>query len=783
MSSLSSAEQFKQSFREEAREVLVDLEAALLELNENRADEELVGRVFRALHTIKGSGSMFGFEDLAAFTHNLETAFDEVRNGRLEIGSELIDLTLSALDQIRAMLEERHGPEEATVRAKILAQVSSLSGVAASTPKESADPIAPLAPSGQPIRRWTIRFAPGPDLLLNGTNPFLLFAELRELGSLSLKASTEMVPPLADLDPERCYVSWEMELAAPVDMDVVHDVFIFVEDSCDLAIEPVADAEGDLRTTGDAVAKALDEPRAEGGGRRSYDKPDNVSSLRVPAAKLDQFVDLVGELVTVQARLSELAARHDDLEITEVSEEIERLTSELRENSMNIRMTPIRSTFEKFRRLIHDLARDLGKDVELTMEGADTELDKTVIEQLGDPLMHLIRNSMDHGIEGRELRLARGKRAAARLHLSARHSGASVLVSVSDDGGGIDTEAVRQRAVDKGLLAADAQLTEAETFALLFQPGFSTAKQVTDVSGRGVGMDVVRQRVEALRGTIDVSSKPQQGICSSLAEEGAQSTFRALEYGAVEIVTKPKLGTKQFIEDSRVALCDAVKAAAASNPRVLRPSHTVQPKLTADAILPAGTHAMDETTEKVVVIGASTGGTEALKIVLEAFPADTPGIVVVQHMPELFTRAFANRLDGLCAITVKEAESNDTVLRGRALIAPGNHHLLLKRSGARYYVEVKDGPLVCRHRPSVDVLFRSAARYAGRNVVGVILTGMGDDGARGMLEMKQAGAATIAQDEATCVVFGMPKEAIKLNGVDKVLPLQSIAGAILSGAR
>ena len=268
-------------------------------------------------------------------------------------------------------------------------------------------------------------------------------------------------------------------------------------------------------------------------------------------------------------------------------------------------------------------------------------------------------------------------------------------------------------------------------------------------------------------------------ICSSLAVEGAQSTFRALEYGAVDIIAKPRMGTRQFLEESRVQLCEAVKAAAQARPRALGPSHTVEPKLTADAILPAATHAMAETTEKVVVIGASTGGTEALKTLLEELPPDTPGIVIVQHMPELFTRAFANRLDGLCAITVKEAESNDTVIRGRALIAPGNHHLLLKRSGARYYVEIKDGPLVCRHRPSVDVLFRSAARYAGRNAVGVILTGMGDDGARGMLEMKQAGAHTIAQDEETCVVYGMPKEAVKFGGVDCVLPLQSISGVIL----
>jgi two-component system chemotaxis response regulator CheB len=272
-------------------------------------------------------------------------------------------------------------------------------------------------------------------------------------------------------------------------------------------------------------------------------------------------------------------------------------------------------------------------------------------------------------------------------------------------------------------------------------------------------------------------------ICSSLAEEGTRSALEALENGAVEIVTKPRLGVRQFLEEASTTLCDAVNAAAGARLRPVSARRMVEPKLTADAVLAPATCAMAKTTEKVVMIGASTGGTEALKTLLEALPSDTPGIVIVQHMPELFTRAFASRLDGLCAITVKEAESGDTVLRGRALIAPGNHHLLLQRSGARYYVEVKEGPLVCRHRPSVDVLFRSAARYAGPNAVGVILTGMGDDGARGMLEMKQVGAKTIAQDEATCVVFGMPKEAIKLNGVDKVMPLESIAGGILTMAR
>jgi two-component system, chemotaxis family, protein-glutamate methylesterase/glutaminase len=265
-------------------------------------------------------------------------------------------------------------------------------------------------------------------------------------------------------------------------------------------------------------------------------------------------------------------------------------------------------------------------------------------------------------------------------------------------------------------------------------------------------------------------------ICSSLAIERSETTLKALEYGAVEIIQKPSLGTKEFLKESRIHICDSVKAAAMAKIKKIHRMREVSPKLTADAVLPKpNSGAMIKTTEKVVAVGASTGGTEALRVLFESLPVDCPGMVVVQHMPENFTKAFAKRLDSLCQVSVKEASNNDTVLRGQVLIAPGNHHMLLKRSGARYYVEIKDGPLVSRHRPSVDVLFRSAARYAGKNAIGVIMTGMGDDGAKGLLEMKEAGARTIAQDEATSVVFGMPNEAIKLNAVDKVLPLELIA--------
>jgi two-component system chemotaxis response regulator CheB len=272
-------------------------------------------------------------------------------------------------------------------------------------------------------------------------------------------------------------------------------------------------------------------------------------------------------------------------------------------------------------------------------------------------------------------------------------------------------------------------------------------------------------------------------MCSSLTGKGCETTLKALEYGAVDIITKPRIETRKFFEESRIRICDSVKAAALARVKAVSARQKkvkVESKLTADAVIaPPTGRAMIRTTEKIVIVGASTGGTEALRIFLEALPVDSPGIAIVQHMPEHFTTAFSKRLDTLCCIEVKEAADGDSLLRGRALIAPGNRHLILKRSGARYYVQVKDGPLVCRHRPSVDVLLRSAARYAGSNAIAVIMTGMGDDSARGMLEMKNAGASTIAQDEASCVVFGMPQEAIKRGAANTVLPLEAIAAAVL----
>jgi len=340
-----------------------------------------------------------------------------------------------------------------------------------------------------------------------------------------------------------------------------------------------------------------------------------------------------------------------------------------------------------------------------------------------------------------------------------------------------DSASVRQTLTD--ILESDPEIEVMGTASDPFVAARRIQQEVPDVITLDVempGMDGIPflRKLMAQRPTPVV-------ICSSLAESGSETLSQAWEAGAVEIIQKPRVGTAQFLQESKIRICDVVKAAARAR---LKPfsgqalpsgrQRGPEKKLTADAMLPppiAGHQAMARTTESVICIGASTGGTESLRVVLEVLPAASPGIVIVQHMPEKFTEAFARRLDGLCEMEVKEAADGDTVMRGRVLIAPGNKHMLLQRSGARYYVSIKDGPLVSRHRPSVDVLFRSAARFAGANSVGIIMTGMGDDGARGLLEMKNAGAYTIAQDEATSVVFGMPKEAIALGAADKVMPL------------
>ena len=520
------------AFREEAHELLGELEAALLELDRRPEDSELVQRTFRALHTIKGSGSMFGFDEIARFTHELETAFDRVREGTLPVSAGLVNLTLAARDQIKSMLDEsaQGGMADPRRSAEILEKLHAVVG----TTPEAGAPTPELLRTDEPgeaigpATRWRIRFGPARDTFVKGTNPLLLLRELRSLGELKTGALTDDVPELAQIEPESCYLRWDLELTTSHGRDAIRDVFIFVEDDCELSIEPVAAAEPARQDVGGAAeAASVDadkpqpvpttEPWTLGSvDRRNPRSAGGAASIRVAAEKLDSLVNVVGELVIVQARLSQLASKRQDPEMQFIAEEVERLTAGLRENAMSIRMLPLRGTFDRFRRLVHDLTRDLGKEVEFTTDGAETELDKTVIDQLNDPLLHLIRNSMDHGIEAPEVRLAEGKPRAGNIHLSATHAGAHVLIRVADDGRGLDVAAVRARAVEKGLITPDAELSDSELFSLVLMPGFSTARKITDLSGRGVGMDVVRRSIEGLRGSIDIASSPGAGMTVTL---------------------------------------------------------------------------------------------------------------------------------------------------------------------------------------------------------------------------------------------------------------------------
>ncbi len=556
-----------QTFIEEAFELLSDLEAALLELEENPSDPELIGRVFRSLHTIKGSGAMFGFENVAQFTHTIETVFDDVREGKLPVTEELVSLTLKARDLIRLMIEapsdEASLPQDAQTLIdsfRRIADGGNLQQTPTQNPKtDSHGQEASSSPHHRPECTYRIRFAPSADIFLTGTNPLLLIGELQFLGECNVFANLDHVPPLDEIDPERCYVSWDVILTTDRGVDAIKDVFIFMDDSSMVDITIIDSEDSSLMAEeetkkigeilverhdikGDELARTLSEKKKIGEilvdkGLVSKAKVESAlieqehlkkvkkapkreeeaaSSIRVPAEKLDTLVNLVGELVTVQARLTQMASIFDNPELVSIAEEVERLTGDLRDNTLNIRMLPIGTTFGRFKRLVRDLSQELGREVEMTTEGAETELDKTVIERLNDPLVHLIRNSIDHGIEPPDVRESVGKPRAGMLHIAARHSGAYVLIEITDDGAGIDKDVIRRKAVEKGLIGADAELQDKEIFSLIFAPGFSTSEKITNVSGRGVGMDVVKRTIDNLRGTVEISSEKGEGTTVTL---------------------------------------------------------------------------------------------------------------------------------------------------------------------------------------------------------------------------------------------------------------------------
>lgn len=571
-------DQINEVFFEEANELLESLEGYLLSLEENPSDKEIISAVFRIMHTIKGSSGMFGFDAISGFTHEVESAFDTVRNGVAPVTPELIKLTLQSRDHILDMLGGNISEDES---ARLIEEFKQLMAPYKNASKESPVVEAPkAAPASEknaekdnsvpikkttiasqkaqtdtaPLTTWRISFTPSPSILCNGTRPSLMIKELTEMGDSTVILFTKNIPVLSQIEPTTCYLAWDIIVTTSQSQQDIQDVFIFLDETSIIKIDSINVSDDVTHKLGEILVnrkhisqEVLEDFLSERKpiGQQLVDKnlisseslhsalaeqehikhvskqkenaqtntPQSTTqqSIRVSSDKLDQLIDLVGELVTFNARLGQHAQMANNPTLLMLSEQSERLIIALRNNAMDMRMLPIGTIFTRFRRLVHDLSADMHKNIELVTEGAETELDKTVIEKLNDPLIHMIRNSVDHGIETREERIAKGKNPQGTVKLIAQHAGAFVLIIISDDGAGLNKDKIYKKAVDKGLVAPGVDVSDNEIYNMIFLPGFSTADKVSSISGRGVGMDVVKKDITALNGTVSIESRPGEG--------------------------------------------------------------------------------------------------------------------------------------------------------------------------------------------------------------------------------------------------------------------------------
>jgi two-component system chemotaxis sensor kinase CheA len=528
---------FVDTFLQECEDLLPEIEECALALNGECDSREIVGRLFRAFHTIKGSGAMVGLDHVAGFTHHVETLLDGVREDKISISPRVVELVLAAADEIKRLMvvEPGSAPLPSQSRENLIAELEQFSSTCTSThpvpqPSNPSNhlPGLEIQRSGQE-RPWRIVFRPSQDLLQCGGNPYKLFLELEMLGSVDIVAMAEEVPTLEELDPTSCHLGWTITLFTAADEDAIRDVFVFVEDGAQLSITPIGESPNAQEDGTSAMAPAapaqLLEPQRDlepaASSKQNEDSSPTAkvttkaqskeSVVRVPSGRLDRLVNLVGELVMNQSRLLRAATAAGAPELMHPVQEMERLVAELRDDVLGIRMLPIGTIFGRFRRLVHDLSAELGKEIDLVTEGADTELDKSILDQLSEPLVHLLRNSIDHGIELGDRRVELGKPRRGTIRITAEHAGSHVVISIQDDGKGIDRKAVRAKAIEKKLIATDVVLGDGELLNLILQPGFSTAQKLTSVSGRGVGMDVVKKQIDSLRGTLKLASEQGQG--------------------------------------------------------------------------------------------------------------------------------------------------------------------------------------------------------------------------------------------------------------------------------
>jgi two-component system chemotaxis sensor kinase CheA len=514
----------------EATELLQDLEKALLQLEKDKGNKVGISEVFRIMHSLKGAANMFGFEAINDLTHNLESIYQSIRDQGTPLTLGIFNTTLVCLDHLRALLANPslNDPALRNVHERLIGEIRQLSHGTNLHPLIKTDGGEPAASDAT----YYISFRPFQDILQNGTNTIYLVDELLTLGKGISLPYFESLPQWKDVDPGASYTHFEIVLSTDKPEQQLRDVFIFVEDEADIEILKLADTNLLNEESKDRLVLALNHKSRFGESRvrellvpnqkksafeaNTNQATKNVSNVRVSSERLDELMSLVSELVTTQGSLSLLAQKSNSSEMTAVAETVEKLTRRLRDNAFSMSLIPIENLIVRFQRLVRDMSKQLGKEVNFITAGTETEIDKSIIEKLADPIMHLIRNALDHGVESPEDRLRKGKARQGTILFKAYYSGANVIIEIQDDGAGINFQKVRQKAIEKNLISPEIELSEKEIVNLIFLPGFSTSDTITDVSGRGVGMDVVRRNIAAIRGEIDVDSRPGYGSTFTL---------------------------------------------------------------------------------------------------------------------------------------------------------------------------------------------------------------------------------------------------------------------------
>ncbi|AOL19085.1 chemotaxis protein CheA [Xanthomonas citri pv. malvacearum] len=523
--------QLMQTFLAESRDLLEDMERHLLEAERGESSPDAVNAIFRAAHTIKGSGGLFDLPQLVGFTHVVESVLDLVRDEALSLSSELIGLLLVCCDHIHALVETAADPSHADPVALAAEAEPLLAQLQTYLQRSACGVTAAAVAQGAPEKQsgyWRITLKLFADALRFGNSPLKLIRNLRSLGSVeSINTDISHLPAFDDLDPEANYLGFQILLRSDADRAAIEEVFEFVREDCDLEIVsvPAPSDAADLLTAETAASSAPNKPlatvpsAASAPGRAAPDaaaRNADARSIRVDADKLDRMIDLVGELIIAVSSTNANAQRTGDAQLLESASILAGLVEDVRESALQLRMVKIGGTFSRFQRVVHDVARELGKDIALVVAGEDTELDKSVVEKIGDPLTHLVRNAMDHGIEPADVRVARGKPARGTVGLNAYHDSGSIVIQITDDGGGLNRDRILAKALERGLIEPGRQISDRDVFAMIFEPGFSTAEKVTNLSGRGVGMDVVKRNITALRGTVEIDSAAGVGTTISV---------------------------------------------------------------------------------------------------------------------------------------------------------------------------------------------------------------------------------------------------------------------------